>query len=228
MVAVTERSTALLEAQEKARNLLRRIEQTEILKVGVTEQQANDQICELAEREFGVTKHWHKRIVRTGINSVLPYKANPENLTIEHNDLVYLDLGPVFEDFEGDIGVTYLLGEDSKKKKLVEDLEIIFKQCKEHYLNNPTQTGAEYFDYIVSTCAAAGWDYGNKYAGHIVGEFSHIAIYGDLPDYRIWPQNTVPMNTPLPDGNTRYWILEIHLVHPQKKYGGFFEDLLNL
>ena len=227
-MVVATRETTLLEAQEKARKLLRRIEDTEIIKIGLTEQEISDQIFELAQHEFGVTKHWHKRIVRTGINSVLPYKANPENRTIEHNDLVYLDLGPVFEDFEGDIGITYLLGKDKAKKKLVDDLESIFEHCKQHYLQNPAQTGAEFFDYIVDTCAAAGWNYGNRYAGHIVGEFSHIQIYGDLPDYRIWPQNDVPMNTPLPDGKARYWILEIHLVDKQGQYGGFFEDLLNL
>lgn len=222
------RTAAILDAQQKARDFLERIEDEGIIKIGITEQQASDQIFELAKNEFGVTSHWHKRIVRTGINSVLPYKADPEDRTIEHNDLVYLDLGPVFEDFEGDIGKTYLLGNDSDKLRLVEDLHIIFNQCKQYYLEHPAQTGAEFYDYIVSQCNAAGWNYGNASAGHLVGEFSHIAIYGKLPSYTIYPENHEAMNTPTPDGKDKYWILEIHLVDKQGRYGGFYEDLLNL
>lgn len=222
------RATALLNAQQKARDFLKRIEDEEIIKIGSTEQEASDQIFELAEKEFGVTKHWHKRIVRTGPNSVFAYKATPENRTIEYNDLVYLDLGPVFEDFEGDIGQTYLLGNDSEKRKLIDDLNTIFDECKQYYLAHPEQIGAEYYDYIVRQCNAAGWNYGNTSAGHIVGEFSHIAKYGNLPEYAIKPENLQAMNMPMPDGQLKYWILEIHLVDKQNRYGGFYEDLLNL
>ena len=215
-----------MQAQNKARQLLALIEEKNIIQVGLSEQEVNDLIFELAKEKFGVTKHWHKRIVRTGINSVLPYKADPENGIIEKNDLVYLDLGPVFEDFEGDIGKTYLLGNDPQKKKLVDDLELIFAICKAYYFSKPEQTGAEFYEYIVKQCQLAGWKYGNLSAGHIVGEFSHIQIYGNFPEHRIWAQNTMPMNTPANDGKIRYWILEIHLVEKDSQYGGFFEDIL--
>jgi len=227
-IVLTEelRKQKLIEAQDKARELLSAIEAKNIVQVGLSEQEVNDQIFSLAQNEFGVTKHWHKRIVRTGINSVLPFKADPENRIIEKNDLVYLDLGPIFEDFEGDIGQTYLLGEDPDKKRLVEDLQKIFQICKLYYFERPEQTGAQYYDFIVEQCHKAGWNYGNRAAGHIVGEFSHIQIFGDLPEHRIWPENTVPMNMPGKDGRIRYWILEIHLVDKAAKYGGFFEDIL--
>lgn len=227
-IALTEmsRQQILLDAQQKARDLLSLIEKNQLLRIGVDEHEISEQIFELAKKEFGVTKHWHKRIVRTGPNSVLPYKANPQNRTVEGNDLVYVDLGPVFEEFEGDIGKTYLLGKDPDKQRLVDDLERIFNTGKVHYLSKPEQTGAQLYDFIIGLCEDAGWNYGNHYAGHIVGEFSHIHIYGDGEEHRIWPKNNMPMNEPSKDGKPRYWILEIHLVDKAGQYGGFFEDIL--
>ncbi len=220
------RKEKLLQAQEQARHLLSLIEENKYVHVGASEQEVNEQIFELAKKEFGVTKHWHKRIVRAGINSVLTSKANPENRIIEMNDLVYVDLGPVFEEFEGDIGKTYLMGSDAKKQKLINDLERIFVLGKSHYLSDPDQTGAALYDFVVRQCEEADWNFGNEIAGHIVSEFAHIQIYGNVPENRIWKQNTVPMSAPGSDGKTRYWILEIHLVDKEGQYGGFFEDIL--
>jgi Xaa-Pro dipeptidase len=80
--------------------------------------------------------------------------------------------------------------------------------------------------FVVDECHTAGWDCAINLVGHIVSEFSHIQIYGDLPENRIWAQNTIPMSAPGKDGKPRYWILEIHLVDKAGLYGGFFEDLL--
>jgi Xaa-Pro dipeptidase len=216
----------LLEAQQKARDLLGLIEKNNLIRVGVTEKEVTDEIFELAAKEFGVSKHWHKRIVRTGINTVLTYKENPENRTIENNDLVYADLGPVFDGFEGDIGKTYLVGDDPDKKRLVADLERIFDIGKDFYVNRPSMTGAELYEFIIEECNAAGWIYGNNTVGHVVGEFSHNHMFGDGPENNIWPANTLSMTAPGKNGRQRYWILEIHLVDQDKKYGGFFEDIL--
>ncbi len=225
-VSEISRKQMLLQAQENARRLLSLIEENNYIKVGASEQEISEQIFELARKEFGVTKHWHKRIVRAGINSVLTFKADPENRIIEMNDLVYVDLGPVFEEFEGDIGKTYLIGTDVKKQKLIEDLENIFNQGKAHYLNNPDQSGADLYNFVVQQAQAAGWNFGNDAAGHIISEFSHIQIYGRLLENRICAENGLPMSAAGKDEKARYWILEIHLVDKQAKYGGFFEDIL--
>ena len=179
MQVLDVRGKSLLQAQAKARELLALIEEQQLVKIGLTEQDVSEQIFELARQRFSVTKHWHKRIVRAGPNSVLPYKANPDNRTIEANDLVYVDLGPVFDDFEGDIGKTYLLGSDPAKRRLIADLERLFNECKGHYFKEPGQTGAMFYHYIVDQCQKAGWTYGNNSAGHLVSEFAHQQVYGD-------------------------------------------------
>jgi Xaa-Pro dipeptidase len=39
-------------------------------------------------------------IVRAGKNTLLPYDENPPDLTIGEDDILFLDLGPVFEQWE--------------------------------------------------------------------------------------------------------------------------------
>ena len=62
--------------------------------------------------QFGVEKHWHRRIVRSGPNSVTTAGDHPPVRIIEADDIVYLDLGPVFGGWEADIGKSYALGND--------------------------------------------------------------------------------------------------------------------
>jgi Xaa-Pro dipeptidase len=227
-VLISDLDRGLLEAQNKARQLLKQIEERKLLKIGSTEREVTDQIYDLALDLYGTKKHWHKRIVRTGANSVLTFQVNPPDLTLQKNDLVYLDLGPVFDEFEGDIGKTYLLGSDLQKAKLLEDLERIWGEAKVYYLKRPSMTGAELWARVIELTQESGWSYGSHIAGHIMGEFSHKQNYGDLPEHRINELNHVPMDSPGQDETKRNWILELHMVHPDQEYGAFFEDLLSL
>src|SRR5262245_31269673 len=95
---------ALAEARVKAIKLFQRIDELGLVRPGRTETEISDEIFELGKREFGVMKHWHRRIVRAGANTRLAYRANPPVHTLEADDIVYLDLGPVFGDLEADFG----------------------------------------------------------------------------------------------------------------------------
>lgn len=218
----------LLQSQKKARQLLKEIEHRELIRTGVTESKVTEEIYDLALNVFGTKKHWHKRLVRTGPNAVLSYHANPPDRMLEKNDLVYVDLGPVFDEFEGDIGKTYLLGNDSIKENLIQDLERIFVEAKEFYRQRPEMTGAELWSKVLELTENAGWQFGNTSAGHIIGEFSHSQKYGDSPEHKISAANDVSMAAPGIDDKRRHWILEIHLIDLDKQHGGFFEDLLTL
>lgn len=218
----------LLRARGKALQLLQEIEKNNLIVAGVSETEINEKIYQLAFDLFGTKKHWHKRIVRAGKNTVFPYSDNPPVLTLQEGDLVYLDLGPVFDEFEGDIGKTYLLGKDPEKERLIADLERIFIAAKQFYKRNPGMIGAELWLKVSQLAREAKWLLGNFHVGHIISEFSHQQIFGVLPEYKISPQNRVAMNTIVREGIPQHWILEIHLVHPDKTYGGFYEDLLTL
>ena len=45
------------------------------------------------------------------------------------SDIVFLDFGPIFEEWEADYGRTYVLGNDSLKKKLANDIEIAWRKA---------------------------------------------------------------------------------------------------
>ncbi|HEX4371631.1 MAG TPA: M24 family metallopeptidase [Rhizomicrobium sp.] len=220
------RRAELERTQAKALKLFDAIERDGLIRAGVTERQVEDEIGALAEREFGVEKHWHRRIVRAGANSVTIAGDNPTVRTIAKNDIVYVDLGPVFEAWEADIGKSYVLGDDPEKRRLAADLPRLFEQVRTHYQKNPGMSGAELYAYAQKAAGDAGWRFGGQIAGHIVSEFAHALIPGDKALNRIGPLNPKPMTDPDGKGQHRHWILEIHLVAQDGSFGGFYERLL--
>lgn len=220
------RRAELERAQAKALALFEAIERDGLIRAGVSERQVEEEIGALAEREFGVEKHWHRRIVRAGANGITIAGDNPPLRTIAPGDIVYVDLGPVFEAWEADIGKSYVLGDDPDKRRLVADLPRIFEQVQATYHRDPRMSGAALYAYAQKEAAEAGWRFGGKIAGHIVSEFAHAQIPGDKALNRISPLNPRPMTDPDGKGRARHWILEIHLVAPDGSFGGFYERLL--
>ena len=220
------RRAELERAQAKALKLFDAIERDGLIRAGVTERQVENEIGELAEREFGVEKHWHRRIVRTGANGITIAGDNPPIRTIAENDIVYVDLGPVFEAWEADIGKSYALGNNPRKQALVAELPRQFEKLQAHFRGHPDITGAALYDFAVHSAQAAGWKFGGKIAGHIISEFAHAQIPGAKDLTRIAPLNDAPMSDPDGNGNPRHWIGEIHLVELDESFGGFYERLL--
>jgi Xaa-Pro dipeptidase len=219
---------SLLAAQKKAEFLFEQVQELNIIRPGQTERQVSDEIYQLAHKLFGIRKYWHKRVVRAGVNTLLPYRENPPNLMIKDGDLIFLDFGPIFAQWEADFGRTYQLGDDPCKQKLIEDLERVFQQSKQYYRNNPGIAGSELFSDVVKRSKAHGWEYGGPHAGHLIGVFPHEMRCGENSDNYICPENSVPMNALDKNGEVRHWILEVHLIDRERQYGGFYEELLTL
>jgi Xaa-Pro aminopeptidase len=150
----------------------------------------------------------------------------PEIRVIEPDDTVYLDLGPVFEEWEADIGRTYALGSNKEKKRLVADLSRVFERVQQHYYNSPDITGAELYAFAQAAADDSGWVFGGAIAGHVVGEFSHSTWPGEKDLKRIGPHNPLPLRRNDHLGRPFHWILEIHLVDRARSFGGFYERLL--
>ena len=102
----------LIEAEKKALFLFQEIEKRGLIIPGKTEKNINTEIYNLAFELFGIKLYWHKRIVRAGKNTLKPYNENPENLTLQKDDILFIDFGPVFEEWEADFGRTYVIGND--------------------------------------------------------------------------------------------------------------------
>jgi Xaa-Pro dipeptidase len=222
------RTAQLKDAQNKAEELFREVEARGLVRPGVTEGQLNDEIYALAKELFGITKYWHKRIVRAGSNTLLPYADNPPDLTLQDDDILFLDFGPVFEDWEADFGRTFVLGNDPLKHKLRRDTEAAFADGKRYFEENPGLTAQQLFRYVETLAQQYGWEFGGPIAGHLIGQFPHERIADDKVSLYVHPKSALPMRSLDDSGQPRHWILEIHLVDREREIGGFFEELLTI
>lgn len=223
-----ERVERLRFAEAQAVRLFDEVVARGLLVPGRTEVEVSDDVRDLAAELLGVEKHWHKRIVRSGPNTLEPYRVNPPLRTLGEDDILFLDFGPVFEDWEADFGRTYVLGDDPVKHRLRDDLELVWSEGRAHFEATPSITGAELYAYVASRAEARGWEFGGSIAGHLVGHFPHDVLDGEREDSYIAPGVDRVLRTVDVNGERAHWILEVHLVDRERQIGGFFEQLLDL
>ncbi|MGC2163431.1 MAG: M24 family metallopeptidase [Silvibacterium sp.] len=223
-----KRVAGLRVAQNKAERLFREIEARGLIRSGVRESQVNEDIYALAKEMYGITTYWHKRIVRAGRNTLAPYAENPPDLMIGEDDILFLDLGPVFEEWEADFGRTFVIGSDPAKLKLKNDVGLAFAAGKRYFNENPAITSSQLFGHAQLLAAQFGWEYGGPIAGHLIGQFPHEKIAGDKVTFYVHPDSHLLMRSLDEKGQKRHWILEIHFVDREREIGGFFEELLTV
>ncbi len=216
----------LREAENIASRLFKAIEERGLMIPGKTEKTLNTEVFQLAEEMFGIQKYWHKRIVRSGENTLLPYDENPPDLVLQEDDILFFDFGPIVEDWEADFGRTYVIGNDPVKHKLRNDIETAWHEAKAWFHQHSSLTGASYFEYVNRLAGKYGWEFGGELAGHLIGEFPHERLEPGNYGLYVHPGNPNDMFLPDANGNQREWILEIHFVDRKRKIGGFFEQLL--
>lgn len=219
------RFARLIDAEDRALEMLAAIEAAGFVAPGRRESEVDADIAALAEREFGVARHWHKRLVRTGLNTLCVFADLPPERTIGDDDTIYLDLGPVFEDWEADIGATYAVGADPARHALVAALPDMFEHVRAHASAHPDITGAALYDFACRAAEARGYLFGGKIAGHGIGEFPHMTWPGEKDHQRIAPANSTRLSDPDAFGRRRFWIIEIHLLATDRSFGGFYERL---
>lgn len=224
----TQRSEALLDAQARAEQLFAAVEAEGIISPGVTDKEASRAITDLAAERFGARRHWHKRIVRSGPHTLLPYRENPPDRTMTEDDIVFADFGPIFDGWEADFGRTWVLGDDPVKLRLRDDLARVFADGRGYFEQRPDITGEELYREVVRQAADLGWGFGNEHCGHLVGEFPHEDFPGGRPASHLMDGSTEPMRRLDPSGRVAHWILEVHLVDTTRQFGGFYEQLLTL
>jgi len=221
-------SQSLLEAQRKAEALFADVVDRGLIQAGKLESELSAEVNALARAHYGVRRHWHKRIVRCGLNTLLGYHHEGTDLRIEADDVVFLDLGPVFESWEADFGRTYALGSDPHKHRLVSDIGAAFRRGQEFYENTPDLTAGELYDFVANLAITAGWEFGAPTAGHLIGRFPHERPPSEPARFSIRHGNGQRLREPDPEGRPRHWILEIHFVDRARRIGGFFEELLTV
>jgi Xaa-Pro dipeptidase len=221
-------TAALLDAQGKAQALFAQIESQNLIRPGVAETKINEDIYALAQKMYGITRYWHKRIVRAGRNTLAPYDENPPDLTVAEDDVVFLDLGPVFEEWEADFGRTFVVGSNPLKHKLCRDIREAFARGKRYFQQHAVLSAAELYGYAKQLAAQFGWEYGGPIAGHLIECFHMRKSQATRSVFMFIPRNHNRMRTLDASGRKRHWILEIHFVDRARQIGGFYEELLTI
>lgn len=214
-------------SEQKARQLFTAIEERGLIVPGKSERELCDEIVQIARDDFGAENHWGKKIVRTGINTLEPYVADPPDLIIQEGDILFFDFHPVFNGWEADLGRTYILGNDPLKHKIKQDIEAAWQEANNWYFRQTNLTGSGFFNYVTDLTRRYGYEFGNAIAGHIIGKFPH-----EQPDdpndlcLDVHPANHSDILQLDKNGNKRHWMLELHFVDRVHKIGAFYEQLL--
>ncbi len=216
----------LIKAEKIAIQLFDEIESRNLISAGKDEKTLNKEIFVLAKELFGIEKHWHKRIIRAGENTLHPYKENPPNKVIQDNDILFFDFGPIIENWEADLGRTYVIGNDPTKLKLKTDIEKAWQETKTWFDKQTKLKASELFTFAKNKAIDYGWEFGGDIAGHLIGEFPHEQLEPKNHPLYIHPENHNDMFELDKNGNRRNWILELHFIDKSNKIGSFYEQLL--
>ncbi|WP_322101822.1 M24 family metallopeptidase [Paraburkholderia sp. J41] len=163
----------------------------------------------------GLLRGWHDVVIRFGRNTVKNYGEPSEPDTVlGENDIYMIDIGPVWKNWEGDCGDTFVTGSQKNDyARCAEDARGVFHAVRKHWLNTGA-TGQDLYAFATAETRRRGWELNLNLAGHRLSDFPHAAAYeGLLSSIDFKPQPLL-------------WVLEIHIRHPDMLYGAFYEDML--
>ena len=155
VVPEDERARRLVEVEKMAIELFDETGRRGLIEPGATEKQVSDRIRDLGAELFDTDRHWHKRVVRSGTNTLQPYAENPPDRTIGADDIVFCDFGPLYEEWEADFGRTFVLGQDPVKLRLRDDLATVFAAGRAFFEADPEMTGERLHAEVTRLAAAA-------------------------------------------------------------------------
>jgi NAD(P)H-flavin reductase/ferredoxin len=182
------------------------------LRVGMSTAEA----LEMAGKQLqamGASHTWHPTYIRFGEDTVrTPRQGIDPERKLRATDIAVVDLGPVWDGYEGDYGDTFVFGEHPLHQACVKALHEVFDETRDAWHRG--LTGRELYDFAEHSAIAKGWRLERNLAGHRIADFPH-ALFGQdkLAELEIVPSEMV-------------WVLEIQLCHPTEAVGGFFEDIL--
>ena len=197
--------------REKTFEAVRRIAKG--IEIGMLEEEANEMAIATLQ-EMGTRQGWHKPYVRFGSNTIKTFGAESEpGIRLGKDDIYFIDIGPVWEKYEGDAGETFVTGNNPEMKRCSQDVKRIFKQVSDKWKLEKC-SGELLYQFAQQTALQMGWLLNLDLSGHRLGDFPHDVHYdGSLAAIPFCP-------------SPKLWVLEIQIRHPEKPFGAFFEDLL--
>lgn len=171
-------------------------------------------IIENVFSEYGVGKTWHPNKFRIGKNTTKAFREKSDkSLRLKENDIFFIDIGPVYDEHEGDYGKTFVFGKAEQFSQIISDLDRIFESSKKEFLEN-NLTGKELYEYCNAEVEKYGHTLNMQMRGHRLGDFPHAVNFkGKLSDIEF------PIAKNL-------WVLELLIMDKTQEFGAFKEDLI--
>ncbi|HEY6471878.1 MAG TPA: M24 family metallopeptidase [Acidimicrobiales bacterium] len=202
---------ALMDVRARTRRAVHLI--ADQVKPGMAEEEAKA-IARDILKDMGMRRGWHHIIVRCGSNTTKDFMERSEpGVVLGENDIFFVDIGPIYENTEGDAGDTFVFGSDPDHLRARKEVRLIWDDVRAKWFADGV-TGKELYDYAIEVAGSFGWKLNMDLSGHRLSEFPHSAHYdGPLAEVEFRP-------------NPNLWVLEIAIAHPERKFGAFYEDLL--
>lgn len=164
-------------------------------------------------RRMGASHNWHPTYVRFGADTQSP-SVQPTDFQrrLREEDVFVVDIGPVWDGYEGDYGDTFVLGADTDRQRCAEAARQVFHSTREAWLQG--LSGAALYDRAEAFAREHGCELVREIPGHRVADFPH-ALYGK---HKLADADFVPA-----DG---IWVLEIQVRDRKLPIGAFYEDVL--
>ncbi len=157
---------------------------------------------------------WHGIYVRFGSNTLKTFgdKSEPGKI-LGADDIFFIDIGPIWKHWEGDGGETFTTGTGSDFMAAKRDVRILFDRVHDKWRTDHS-TGVDLYTFAEQEAERMGWRLNLDLSGHRLADFPHSVIHkGALANADFTPA-------------TDLWVLEMHIRHPDRPFGAFFEDLL--
>jgi len=183
------------------------------IKPGMTEGIARQLAKDLLQQS-GVERLWHPVIIRFGVNTCKIYSEPSEKDTILlENDIFFIDLGPVYVGHEGDVGATFVVGQDEELQHCADAAKQLFAKVRTRWLLQDC-SGEQLYHYAEQQALMLGYQLNLAIKGHRLCDYPHkLYAGGNLGDFSGTPRAGV-------------WVLEIQIKHPTRAIGAFYEDVL--
>lgn len=201
----------MLQTRVKAQQAVARIAAQ--VQPGMLEEDANKMVVETLS-EMGATKAFHKPYIRFGSNTTKTFGADSDpGVRLGEDDIFFIDVGPVWDNYEGDAGDTFVTGSNPELTRAAVDARRIFEAVAQKWQAEKA-TGVELYAYADQMAKDLGWVLNFDLGGHRLGYSPSGEQYeGPLSEITFHPAPNL-------------WMVEIHIRHPEQQFGAFYEDLL--